>query len=177
LISGHWDPEAAEPLKKQQGHTDVEPFHSETAILPARNVAYAALPVNDLDASVDYYIDVLGMMLKFADKEAKFAVMSGTANNGCDVCLVETKSFPAARLFFGGVQMHEGQPIKQGFEWLALHKIPATVVGGENDGALVVIDPDGIPLVYSTRPALELMTEFGPAIVAETRKLTSKTAL
>jgi catechol 2,3-dioxygenase len=177
LISGHWDPEAAEPLKKPQGHADVELFHSETAVLPARNVAYAALPVKDLDASVDYYIDVLGMTLEFTDKDARFAVMSGTANNGCDVCLVETTSFPAARLFFGGIQMHHGQPIKQGFEWLARHQIPATIVGGENDGAVVVIDPDGIPLVYSTRPALDLMAEFGPAIVAETRKLTSKTAL
>ena len=176
LISGHWDPEASEPLREQQGHTATELFHSDTAILSARNVAYAALPVKDLAASINYYTDVLGMILKFTNEKARFAVLSGTANNGCDVCLVETPDFPATRLFFGGVQMHRGQPISQGFEWLARHKIPSTIVGGENDGALVVLDPDGIPLVYSTGPALELMAELGPAIVAETRKLTSAIA-
>jgi catechol 2,3-dioxygenase len=177
LISGHWDPEAKVPLQEQQGVYTGELYRSEESILPARNVAYAALPVNNLEASIDYYVDVLGLDLKYKNDEIKFAIMSGKAESGCDVFLMEMSQFPAVRMLFGGVQMHRGQPIRQGLEWLKKKGVPASLVGDDQDGALVVMDPDGIPLVYSTAPALELMKQHGPAVVDEVQKLSRMSAV
>jgi len=171
LISGHWDPEAKPALQEQQGVHTGELYRSPEAILPARNVAYAALPVKDLDASIAYYTDVLGLNLKHKDEEIRFAILCGAADSGCDVFLMEMPQFPAVRMLFGGVQMHQGQPVRTGLQWLEKQGVPASLVGDDEDGALVVIDPDGIPLVYSTAPALDLMKQHGPAIVREVQKL------
>jgi catechol 2,3-dioxygenase len=176
LISGNWDPEAKTPLQEQLGARTGALYRSEESILPARNVAYAALPVRNLEASIAYYTDVLGLDLKYQSDAIKFAIMSGKAGSGCDVFLMEMAEFPAVRMLFGGVQMHQGQPIRKGLEWLKNEGVRASLVGNDQDGALVVIDPDGIPLVYSTAPALDLMKQHGPAIVSEVQKLSAMSA-
>jgi catechol 2,3-dioxygenase len=171
LISGHWDPDAREPFKERKGQLNPHLHKSDTAALPARNVAYAALPVKDLSASVNYYTNVLGMTTTSLDEKDRIAIMSGADVSGCDVCLVETTETPDVRLLLGGIQMHGGQPISRSMELLRRQGVAATIVGDDDTGALVVVDPDGIPLVYSTNPAAGLMKRFGGTIVAEARRL------
>jgi catechol 2,3-dioxygenase len=171
LLTGHWDPGAAKPLEEQKAVFERELYRCPSSLLSAQKVAYACLPVRDLESSLRYYTDVVGLTSITVDRSARFAVLSGSAKGGCDLCLMETRAFPSVRLLFGGVQLHGGRPIDESIALLRERNIPAILVGPRDTGAVVVIDPDGIPLVYSTAPAQELMSSFGPRIVDEIRKL------
>ncbi|MBJ3778617.1 VOC family protein [Acuticoccus mangrovi] len=176
LISGDWDPDASEPFAERKGGPAAELFESGSAPIRARNVAYAGLPVKDLAASVAYYTEKLGMSVTSINEADKIAVLSGAEPGRCDVCLVETDEVPDVRLLFGGVQVHEGQPIATSLAALRAQGINATVIGDGDRGALVVLDPDGIPLVYSTEPASRLLEEHGASIVEEVARLKKMTA-
>jgi catechol 2,3-dioxygenase len=171
LITGHWDPDAGEPSREPKGVFERELYRSPKSALASQNVAYAGLPVKDFEKSLAYYVDVIGLRAISIDRDAKFAVLSGTADHGCDLCLVGTTDFFPARLLFGGIQLHNGQPIDRALAVLRERGVPAAKVGGTSAEAVVVIDPDGIPLVYSTAPARELMSEHGPRIVDEVTRL------
>lgn len=165
LITGDWDPDAAKPLTEQQWKGATE-FYRHGEALAARNVAYAGLPVRDLDASIAYYTGMLGMQVTFRDSTRDYAVLGGKAGTGCDLVLRRCAENPPARLLFGGVQMHDGQPVAKGAAWLRSQGVPSALIGDAEEGAVIMIDPDGIPLVYSTGSALALMTRHGPAIFA-----------
>jgi catechol 2,3-dioxygenase len=176
LITGHWDPEAGEPLDNPKNAFERSLYRSPLAPLAAQNVAYAGLPVADFDVSLAYYEDVIGMNPVAVDRRNKFAVLTGTAKVGCDVCLMETSEVFPARLLFGGVHLHDGQPIDKSLDLLKEQGVPAVRVGDTSAEGVVVVDPDGIPLVYSTSSAQVLMAEHGPRIVAEIRRLLAASA-
>ncbi|NYT43882.1 VOC family protein [Alcaligenaceae bacterium] len=176
LISGHWDPEQTAPSEDARFPKDPDLFKSNDAVLTSRNVAYAGLPVKDLQASIDYYADVLGLNAVQVDHESKFAVLEGSAQGGCDVCLMETTEFPATRLLFGGVNLHDGKALTDALKVLESKRIPASFIGDTELSCIVVLDPDRIPLVYSTSPAGRLMARHGPAVVAEIRRLWASNA-
>jgi catechol 2,3-dioxygenase len=177
LITGHWDPEATEPLSDPKNVFERSFYHSPLSPLAAQNVAYAGLPVADFEISLAYYQDVIGMNAVSVDRRNKFAVLTGTAKLGCDVCLMETSDVFPARLLFGGVQLHNGQPIDKSLDLLALQGVPAARIGDASAEGVVVVDPDGIPLVYSTSSAQVLMAEHGPHVVTEIRRLVAARAL
>jgi catechol 2,3-dioxygenase len=171
LISGHWDPEKSAPNEDPRFPTNPKLFKSQDAVLTARNVAYAGLPVKDLAASLTYYADVLGLQPVVVDHEAKFAVLEGSAHGGCDICLLETTDVPATRLLFGGVNLHNGKSLQEALAALEAKHVAASRVGDADLSCIVVLDPDRIPLVYSTSPAGLLMSKHGPSVAAEVRRL------
>ena len=174
LISGHWDIEAVEPLRATKAPHAPDLYRNDHSVLKAQKVAYAGLPVKDLARAVDYYSDVVGLKTASVDDQSKFAVMHGSAGGGCDVCLIEASEFPAVRMIFGGVHLHDGKPIRESLEALKRQNVSAAIIGDEAAECIIVLDPDGIPLVYSTSPSLDLMTRHGPSIVAEVRRITSR---
>jgi catechol 2,3-dioxygenase len=173
LISGHWDPDAGVPFAERKGVRNPEIFESASAPIHARNVAYAALPVKDLMGSLAFYSDALGMTVTSLNEKDGIAVLSGAEAGRCEVCLVKTDAVPDVRLLFGGVQIHQGQPIHTSHALLNAQGIRSTIVGEGERGALIVLDPDGIPLVYSTAPAAQLMDKHGASIVREVYSLKS----
>ncbi len=120
-----------------------------------------------------YYTQILGMQVNFLDPAGDFAVLAGKARTGCDVVLRQCAENPPVRLLFGGVFLHDGQPLTQGAAWLRSQGAPSALIGGDDDGAIIVIDPDGIPLVYSRGSALELMMQHGQAIFAAIETLSA----
>jgi len=177
LISGHWDPEAQPPLTESKIEMVPDLYRADEAVLMAEKVAYAALPVRNFGAALDYYVDVVGLELVNHSAEDGFAVMKGSASGGCDVCLVQTDGFPKVRLFFGGIRLHDGKPVEESYKVLSEQGVPSVIVGSGRNNCIVVVDPDGIPLVYSTAPSLDLMAEHGMDIVTEVRRLSKAPAL
>jgi catechol 2,3-dioxygenase len=171
LISGHWDPELVAPNTDSRITSNPALYRNPEAVLQARNVAYAGLPVRNLVESIKYYRDVLGLDAVMVDDQNKFAVVQGSANGGCDVCLVETDNFPATRMLFGGVNLHDGKPLKEALDLLDARSVPATIVGEETYACAIVLDPDQIPLVYSTCAAVDLMKRHGAAVIKEISRL------
>ena len=171
LISGHWEPGEAAPTRDSR-FSLTPSLHRETgAVLQARNAAYAGLPVKNLEHSLKYYAEVLGLDPVQVDRDARFAILQGSAKGGCDICLVEVPAFPAVRLLFGGVTLYDGKSLAEAEKTLTGRGIPACVVGEGAVSCIVVVDPDGIPLVYSTSPAKDLFSMHGAAIIKEIRRL------
>lgn len=171
LISGHWEPGATAPTRDSRFSPEPSLYRETSAVLQARNVAYAGLPVKNLEHSLKYYAEVLGLDPVAVDRDAKFAILQGSAKGGCDICLVEVPDFPAVRLLFGGVTLHDGKSIADAERTLKDKGIPVTVVGGGAASCIVVVDPDGIPLVYSTSPAKDLFSMHGADLIGEIRRL------
>jgi catechol 2,3-dioxygenase len=173
LISGHWDVDSLAPLKTTKAPQSPDLYRNDGSVLAAQKVAYAGLPVKNFERAVEYYCDVVGLEAASVDRTNKFAVMRGTAGGGCDVCLVGAAEFPAVRMVFGGVHLHDGKPIRDSLEILERQNVYATIIGDAADECIIVLDPDGIPLVYSTSSSLDLMSRHGPSIVDEVYRITS----
>jgi len=158
LISGAWDPEAAEPLteSRTEESPDIQPRAG--SVLPARATTCAGLPVNDLETSLAFYTDVIGLSPDPTVGGDDWALLSGSGGTP-DVCLVERRDLQATRLLFGGIQMESGRPIRDAYDALRRQQVPAAVVGDDETGALVVGDPDGITLVYSVAGFRDVMDE------------------
>jgi catechol 2,3-dioxygenase len=165
LLSGAWDPEASEPLTDTRVNPapDIRPL--DESLLPARATAYAGLPVRDLQASLAFYTDVLGLEVTAGLGGERFAVLAGTADGGCDVCLVETDAFPPTNLLFVGVQMSAGKPTREAFEAVRAQDVPARLVEGDGTEAVVIVDPDGMIFVYSVAPPRDVMERCGAGIL------------
>ncbi|MFP5496358.1 MAG: VOC family protein [Gammaproteobacteria bacterium] len=170
LISGHWEPGAQTPAADSRITAEPQLHHDDNAILAARNVAYAGLPVQNLTQSLEYYQQVLGMQLVLLDEQHRFAVLKGSAADACDLFLMESE-VPATRLLFGGVNLHDGKSIDAALAQLRAFGVTATVVGEGEIRAVIVLDPDQIPLVYSTCSARELLQRHGAAIADEINRL------
>jgi catechol 2,3-dioxygenase-like lactoylglutathione lyase family enzyme len=164
LISGAWDPEAAEPLTESRTEASPEIRPRPGSVLPARATTCAGLPVDDLDAAVAFYTDVIGLRVDPAVSGDHWALLAGSGGT-CDVCLVESKDVKATKLLFGGIQMESGRPVRDAFEDLRRQDVPAAIVGDDASGALVVSDPDGITLVYSVASFGDVMDQSGDELV------------
>lgn len=171
LISGAWDPEAAPPLAESLIDTMPRIEVPDDALLPARATTCAGLPVRDLAVSVAFYTDVLGLTVNTAVGGADYAVLSGAPEGGCDVCLVQTRDVPKTKLVFAGVQMQAGKPISEAFEMLRDQGLTARIVGDDAGGAVVVVDPDGITLVYSVSPFETVMASWAGALFDAIREV------
>ena len=173
LISGHWEPESGTPLEKSKSGPRLPYYRSASSILAARNTSFAGLPVKDLQSSLCYYQDVVGMEVLHIDAASKIAVVGNRDGNRGDICLVERAVFPASRLLFGGVRLHQGAHAIQAVRSLAAWKVQATVVGSADKTAVIMLDPDGIPLVLVTCAAVELFKAHGRQVVQEIERLSS----
>lgn len=173
LISGHWDIEKADPKSETLVALNPDLYRSDASLLAAQKVAYAGLPVRDFARARAFYKDVVGLEVVWEDAARKFAVLRGTADGGCDVCLVGVDHFPNVRLLFGGIHLHDGKPIRESHDLLKKNEVPSSIVGDSESSCLIVLDPDGIPLVYSTDPSIDLMRKHGLAIVDEVLRLSS----
>ena len=171
LISGPWDPESGEAQAISRINSNPHMHKSDSAPLQAKTVAYAGVPVKDLMASLHYYEDVLGLDAVLVNKAEKYAVLQGSAHGGCDVCLVEVDRFPASRLLFGGVSLHDGNSIDEAVTTLARMGVDSTIVGADSHAAVIVRDPDRLPLVYSSCSALDLLSTQGAAVIREVKRL------
>jgi hypothetical protein len=74
-------------------------------------------------------------------------------------------------MLFGGVNLHDGKPLKEALDLLDARSVPATIVGEETYACAIVLDPDQIPLVYSTCAAVDLMKRHGAAVIKEISRL------
>ena len=74
---------------------------------------------------------------------------------------------------FGGVRLHQGADAIQAVRSLAARRVQATVVGSADTTAIIVLDPDGIPLVLATCAAVELFKVYGRQVVQEIERLSS----
>jgi catechol 2,3-dioxygenase len=173
LISGHWEPESGKPLQKSKSAPRLPYYRSEAAILAAKNTSFAGLPVRDLQSSLRYYQDVVGMDVLSIDAASKIAVVGNKDASGGDICLVQRQVFPSSRLLFGGVRLHQDVDPGQAVRSLTARNVCATVVGSADKAAVIVLDPDGIPLMLVTCPAVELFKAHGHSLVQEIERLSS----
>lgn len=173
LISGHWEPELGTPLEKSKSAPRLPYHRSGNSILAAKNTSFAGLPVRELQSSLRYYEDVVGMQPLNVDSTSKIAVMGNKEAGGGDICLVERPVFPSSRLLFGGVRLHPDVDAGQAVRSLTARKVPATVVGSADKTAVIVLDPDRIPLMLVTCPAVELFSAHGRDLLQAIDRLSS----
>ena len=172
LISGPWEPDLDKADRVSRTNREPE-FHRDTAAaMQARNVAYAGVPVRDLAESLEFYVNVFGMSISFKDIDGRFAVLQGAGNGGCDIVLVEMAFPPPARMLFGGVNLHDGKPLADSIALLSDRGVQYMTIGDTAaEVALIALDPDRIPLVYSNGSALALFEVHGAEVIAKVGRM------
>lgn len=166
LISGPWEPSLATADKETRVHAAPEFHLNNAAVMQSHSVAYAGLPVSDLKAAIEFYEDVFGMAVTLRDASGTFAVLQGSGGGGCDIILVERSEKPSVRMLFGGVQLHDGKPLAESIKTLRQKAVPFDGIGEQGaESCIVSLDPDGIPLVYSTVSAIDLFRQHGADVL------------
>jgi catechol 2,3-dioxygenase len=143
LISAQWQPDAVAASEESHFVNDapVEPL--EGAAMETLRTARAALIVSDLDQSVHYYTEQLGLGLRQRSTSRGFAVVGGTLGLG-DLLLLEARNGKAVGLHHFSLDVADEAALDRGAQRLTASGVPilAEMTSASGRG-LVVEDPDG----------------------------------
>lgn len=144
LITCQWQPDAA--TASATSHYEVTPTYTSVGEAPitVRRTARAALTVRDLDRSVTFYRDVIGLSVLRLSTAERSAILGGTLGLP-DLLLIEAGDGERAGLHHIGLEALDAVALDEARTRLAEHGIPVTAAVERPDStAIVVVDPDGL---------------------------------
>jgi len=164
LITCRWEPDAA--TASAASHFETDPRYSTVADAPiaVRRTARAALSVRDLERSVAFYRDVLGLhVTRWSDGE-RSAILSGTLGLP-DLLLIEASDGEPVGLHHIGLEAVDERALDAAPAGLAERGVPVVAhVDRPDSRALVVVDPDGVAVeVFVARRRLDEYVELSGA--------------
>lgn len=148
LISGSWDPFAAEPSSEALYNADFSPEYVEAAPVHPREITRATLVVQDFEAMLAFYQDVGGLTVLHLDRQAGVAVLAGTTGKPC-LALFAAADGEAAGLHHISFELvNEIELEKLHGDLRRIDAVPVEVTDGPGKKGVVLKSPDGFLLEF-----------------------------
>lgn len=146
LITSQWTPDLA--TASDERLYEASPTYTTVADAPLhpRRTARAALAVADLDRSVAFYTDVIGLRVLRRNDVERTAVLGGSLDTP-GLLLLEAGRTGRIGLHHIGLEVADDGTLGAGIARLDAAGIPvAHAIDRDDSRAVVVVDPDGLPV-------------------------------
>jgi len=147
LLSARWQPGVEEPSDAHNYVTELDHRPVEGAPVQPLRTANATVVVPDLDATVSFYEQVVGLSVMEIDRgEGRWAVLSGTVGLP-DLMVLEQRDDQAVGFHHFGLELASVADVEGAADRLAEHGVEiAQRISTAKKTSLVVLDPDGVPV-------------------------------
>jgi len=173
LLSARWTPEADGPASDAHNYVDVDALDHrpvpDAPVQPLRT-ANATIVVADLERSVSFYESVVGLTEFEADHgDGRWAILSGTLGLP-DVLVLEARPGDAVGFHHFGLELPDAAAVDAAAARLAEAGVAVErTVDHARKHAVVVLDPDGVPVELFARPAGAAATPYAAVVDASNR--------
>jgi catechol 2,3-dioxygenase len=147
LLTGVWDPDAAQPNQEPLFDPNPDYARVEAAMLHPIHTSRATFAVRDLPRAIAFYAEVVGLRLLAGGADREFAVLGGDLG-GPDIGLIRARGDIEPGLHHFGLQLGEDE-LTEAQDRLAAHNVPVLLqISTPAKRSIVITDPDGMRLEF-----------------------------
>ena len=157
-----WWPGATKPIEEPMYDPNPQIERVENAIFHPQKTTYACLTVNNLEKSLNFYQEVIGLQVIHGSVESGYALLAGTTNELC-LILVQKTDFEKNQLHHVGLLVADLVDLSKSIEKCkeSNPNIIKKIVETNHSLSIFIEDEDGIPLkLYANKDAKQSFNDF-----------------